>query len=217
MLDALIFDFDGIILDTETPLFDAWHRTFEHFGVEPIGLDEWCRSLGLADDDPNLLDPVTRLCEQVGHDLDQARIQATRRRLRNDALRSTPLQPGVIELLDAAARRGLPVAIASSAPNAWIDRHLAERHLDDRFSTRSCAGDGVPGKPDPAVYNRAATMLNVDPARCLALEDSPNGVAAAKRAGMRCIAVPTGVSRGLDLSAADQTLTTLLEVDLDEW
>ena len=98
-----------------------------------------------------------------------------------------------------------------------IDRHLAERHLDDRLSAHSYAGDGVPGKPDPAVYNRAATMLIVDPALCLALEDSPNGVAAAKRAGMRCNAVPTGISRGLDLSAADQTLTTLLEVDLDEW
>lgn len=217
MLDALIFDFDGLILDTETPLFDAWRRTYEHHGIEPIGLDEWSESLGRADDDPALIDPIERLVAELGGTIDVEAVQSMRRRLRDEALHATPIQPGVMELLDEATRRGLAVAIASSSPPEWIERHLDDRGLGHRFPVRACAGSGVPGKPNPAVYLQAANALEVDPTACLALEDSPNGVRAAKAAGMRCIAVPTAVSERLDLSAADRVVPSLRSVDLEEW
>lgn len=217
MLRALIFDFDGLILDTETPLFTAWARTFQHHGETPIGLDEWAHSLGRHDDDPQMLDPMQRLQDALSQALDPAEVQLMRRRLRDDLLDAQPIQPGVVELLAEAEARGLDVAIASSSPFDWIEGHLVGHDLLHRFPVVSSAGNGVPGKPHPAVYLGAARELEVDPECCLALEDSPNGVTAAKAAGARCVAVPTPISERLDLNHADQVLDTLVALELDAW
>lgn len=217
MLRALIFDFDGVIVDTETPLFDAWAATFEHFGAAPIAHDRWADSIGRHEEDPLVLDPLATLAATLGHPVDEAEVQEVRRRFRDAILDALPLQPGVVALLDAADSLGLPVAIASSSPRDWIERHLGPRGVLDRFPTMSCAGDGVPGKPDPAVYLEAARLLGVDPGTCLAIEDSPHGTAAAKASGATCIAVPTPLSRTLDLSRADLVVDSLEDIDLRDW
>lgn len=216
MYDSIVFDFDGLILDTETPLFVAWEQTFEHFGVPPIGLDEWTKSLGLHDDDPAMLNPLDRLSKALDRQLTADEIQRVRRAYRDDLLDHQPVLPGVEQLLDQADASNIPLAIASSSPNSWIERHLRPRGLLERFSILSCAGDGVPGKPDPAVYLGACQALGVDPRRSLALEDSPHGTAAAKAAGMTCFAVPTPISRHLDFIGADRVLTSLEQVTLAE-
>jgi HAD superfamily hydrolase (TIGR01509 family) len=216
MLQALVFDFDGLILDTETPLFVAWSQTYEHYGVEPIGLEEWTRSLGRSDDDPDTLRPLDRLEAQIGRRLDPAELEG--RRARRDALvEAVAIQPGVESLLVEAEERGIPVGIASSSPPDWIDRHLGGRGLRSRFAFVSCAGDGVPGKPCPDVYRRACTGLGADPAHTLALEDSPNGLAAAKAAGLRCAVVPTDLGRALAFPGADAVLSSLLDLSLGDW
>ena len=217
MLGAVIFDFDGVIVDTETPLFTAWQRVYEHFGVEPIALAEWADSLGRHDDDPELLDPLARLQAAYDCPLDVEHVQDIRRALRDHAVDQLPTQPGVVALLDSADALGLPVAIASSSPPDWIERHLGQRGLLERFPIVSCAGDGVPGKPDPAVYLRAADALHVDARTCLAFEDSPHGTTAAKRAGMACVAVPTTLGASLDFSHADRVVATLDDVTLPDW
>lgn len=212
--EAIIFDFDGLIVDTETPLFDAWAHTFERFGVEPIGLVEWSRSLGRHNDDPEMLDPLARLAESLGGSLDVADVQTIRRSIRDTMLDAQPTRPGVEALLDQAQTLDVAVGIASSSPLDWIERHLDARRLLERFPVISPAGDGVPGKPDPAVYLNACRSLGADPAKSLALEDSPNGAAAAKAAAMTCVVVPTDVSRDLDLSVADHVVSSLTEVRL---
>lgn len=217
MLRAVIFDFDGVILDTETPLFDAWAQTFEHYGADPIAHDQWVGSMGRHEDDPAALDPIELLQESLGRPADAHEVQVTRRRFRDQILDALPIQPGVEAMLDRAAHLDLAVGVASSSPSEWIERHLGPRGLLNRFPLLSCAGNGVPGKPDPAVYVEAARRLGVDPACCLAIEDSPHGAAAAKAAGAICVVVPTALSRSLDFGDPDLVVNSIEEIDLTRW
>lgn len=213
-LDALVFDFDGLILDTEIPIFRAWQQVYADHGVPPIDLDEWASVLGLHHGHPDAPRPLERLARLVGGELDLVAIEARRREIRDDLIGVSDLRPGVIQLLDEAQRLGVPTAIASSSSSEWILSHLEPRGLLDRFDALSCAGDGVPGKPDPATYLQACHLLGADPVASIAFEDSPNGVLAAKAAGLYCVAVPNGVSARLDFPAADRVVGSLLEVDL---
>ena len=213
-MDAVVFDFDGLILDTETPLFEAWQSTYEHFGVAPIELEHWVASLGLPSNDPKHLDRHGLLEHRLGRPLVDADVEEIRRRMRDQALDEQPLLPGVLALLDQAKDQGLGIAIASSSPTDWIERHLGPRGLLDRFQHLSCAGPSLPGKPDPATYANACARLGVDPARAVAFEDSPHGVQAAKSAGMFAVACPNPISRALDFSHADRVVTSLEHVDL---
>lgn len=215
MIGALVFDFDGLILDTETPLYEAWARTFEHYGFDRIDVDEWAHSLGRGDEDPELLDPAMRIVTLTNGSVNADEVQARRRRLRDELLAAEPIRAGVVDLLDEAERTGVAVGIASSSPAEWVLGHLRERGLAYRFPVVSCAGAGVPGKPDPAVYLAACRSIGVEPAASVAFEDSPHGATAAKRAGLVCVAVPTDVSRTLDFGHADAVIETLGGTGLD--
>ncbi len=214
---AVVFDFDGLILDTETPLFEAWAKTFNHFGVASISLEEWSLSLGRGADDPDVLKPMDRLRSLLERDLDDAEIRVVREAMRDQMLDEAPLRPGVIDRLDEADELGLPVSVASSSPLDWLEHHLGSRGLKDRFQYLSSPGDGIPAKPDPAVYLEACRVMGVSPTDAVAFEDSPNGSRAAKAAGMTCVAVPNGISANLDFSHVDRVVGSLEEVRLSDW
>ncbi len=207
---AVVFDFDGLIVDTETPLYQAWAETFRHYGAEPIELDMWAQSLGRHDDDPLMLDPLDELRRRTSVDIDADEVQTVRRARRDALLSAEDVRPGVRELVAECRRHNVPIATASSSPPDWVDPLLETHGLLEAFPVRCNAGDGVAGKPDPAVYLLACERLGVDPRTAVALEDSPNGVRAAKGAGMTCVAVETSVSRHLDLSHADRVVSSLL-------
>lgn len=214
MIRALVFDFDGLIADTEGPEYRAWAATWAEFGHE-LTLDEWCACIGTAG--PNVYDPLEALAQRVGSGFDHEKV-STRRRARNRALLDglEPL-PGVLDHLAAAAARGMPVAIASSSTRAWVVPLLENLGLATSFAHLSLYDGSCPGKPAPDLYANACLALSVDPAEALAYEDSPNGIAAAKAAGLRCVAVPHDLTRHLDLSRADvvvDSLASVLLVDL---
>jgi HAD superfamily hydrolase (TIGR01509 family) len=123
--------------------------------------------------------------------------------------------PGVDALLDVASSRGLKTCIVSSGTRAWIEGHLRSRSGLERFEAIVCAdGDPARAKPRPVLYLEALEHLGVDANEAIAFEDSPNGIAAAKAAGIFCVAVPNPVTAGLDLSKADLVLDSLAQFEL---
>jgi HAD superfamily hydrolase (TIGR01509 family) len=212
-LAALVFDFDGLILDTETCTYETTASIFTEHG-EMLDLAWWHSTLGTADH-PHWADV---LAERLGRPVDRAALVARREEQRLARLRALPARPGVVELLDAADAAGVPAAVASSSRLDWVGGHLERLGLAHRFAavaTRDDVGDDAARtKPAPDLFLAAAARLGADPARCVALEDSPNGIASARAAGMVVVAAPGPMTADLDLSAADLTVGSLLELDL---
>ena len=205
-LRALVFDFDGLILDTERPVYESWRWAFAEHGLD-LPEREWSAVIGRAD----AWDPLSRLAESV--EVDDAVI-ARRREVRDTLLAAEAVLPGVVELLADARSMGLAVGVASSSPLDWVGEHLDRLGLAESFACLSCWREGVSGKPAPDLYLEAVASLGAEPHEAIAFEDSANGVAAAKAAGLWCVAVPHGLTAGLDLSAADMIVDSLAEVTL---
>jgi HAD superfamily hydrolase (TIGR01509 family) len=209
-LKALVFDFDGLILDTEGPVFHSWRETFEAAGAT-LTLEEWSDTIGRA----NSVDPADLLAERTGKPLDEAR-RAARKARRDELLAAEAVLPGVHEWLEDARLLGLPIGVASSSEVDWVAGHLERLGLLDRFACLTCFDGTLPGKPAPALYLAACESLGAAPADALAVEDSGNGVKAAKAAGLRCVAVPHDLTRDHDLTGADLLVASLAELPLEK-
>jgi beta-phosphoglucomutase len=206
---AIIFDFDGVIVDSET----YWDAETIHV-YQQMFLD-WTDADDRRLKGRNVHDIYDMLAGEYGFTMPKEEYM---RRLNAFALgiyeTRTQLLDGVTELVKLVKGRGLPSAIASSSEREWIDIALKRLGMVGVFQPIVTARDVGIGKPDPAVYLEAARRLGVPPADCLAIEDSPNGIKAAKAAGMYCIGL-----RHLDgkypdpLSEADKVVTSLREID----
>jgi len=140
-----------------------------------------------------------------------------RRRRELELLALEPLRPGVRDYLDDARELGLRVGIVSSSTRSWIDGNLRRLGIVDGWATMICAeGDTARCKPSPALYLEALDALDVAAQDAIAVEDSPNGIAAAQAAGIFCVAVPNDATSGLDLSQADLLIDSLADVSLEE-
>lgn len=210
-MKLIVFDFDGLILDTEAPVYDAWQEIYGEHGVT-LPFEKWAECIGTVD----AFDPCADLQATLGRALDAASLEE-RHRVRTDALiAGQAILPGVREYVEAADRMGLALGVASSSSRRWVEGHLARLGLRERFQVIRCADDVPRVKPDPALYLAVLEATGVRPGEALALEDSPNGVLAAKRAGLTCVAVPNPLTARLNLAAADLRLGSLAEVPLPE-
>jgi HAD superfamily hydrolase (TIGR01509 family) len=211
-VDALVFDFDGLILDTELPIYTAWCVLFEDHGARPPTIEEWAAEIGTVGG----LDLPGMLVERATRPVDLTEADVWRRGHRDLLLAEQQARPGVEAWLTEAEAAGLGIGIASSSEAEWVLPLLERIGLHTRFPYVVNAGGPLRPKPAPDVYLEACARLEVDPAHALAIEDSPNGIAAAKAAGLRCVAVPHELTETLDLSAADLRLTSLAECSLAE-
>jgi HAD superfamily hydrolase (TIGR01509 family) len=211
-VEALVFDFDGLILDTEGPVFTSWQEEFAAHGCPPLSIQEWSAEIGTVGG----LDLVDLIRARATRPFDPGAMETRRRRRRDELLARETVLPGVTEWLDEADALGLGLAIASSSPRDWVEPHLERLGLRQRFAHVACFGPGIAGKPAPDTYLAACRALAVEPGRTLAIEDSPHGVTAAKAAGMLCVAVPHAITENLDLSHADLRLRSLSETTLQE-
>ncbi len=209
---ALIFDFDGTLLDTETPEYHAWQQIYREHGAS-LTLAEWLEGVGTW----YAFDPYTDLECKLGHPLDRAAIQARLKVLHHDVLLEMGLRDGVEGLLCEAHRRGLKLAVASSSDHRWVDAHLARYGLLEAFDAVLCRDDVPPGrsKPHPDLYLAALNALGVSADAAIAFEDSLNGVRAAKAAGLFVVAVTNAVTQHLPMDEADLVVRSFDEVDLD--
>lgn len=205
----MLFDFDGLLIDTESAEFRAWCELYERHGYV-LDLSTWSLAIGTIGG----FDPEQHL-RGLGSAPNAEALEGQKRRV----LELCDLEdflPGVDELLNAASSRNLRTCIVSSSSRAWIESHLTRRSGLERFDAIVCA-DGVPSraKPRPVLYLEALERLGVRADEAIAFEDSPNGIAAAKAAGIFCVAVPNPVTATLDLTKADLVLRSLADFDLN--
>jgi HAD superfamily hydrolase (TIGR01509 family) len=210
---ALLFDFDGLVLDTETCTYEAVVAIFAEHGLT-VDLAWWHSILGTA----NHVHWADVLAEQYGRPVDRETLIAAREAHRLPRIRALAPCAGVVELLGAAASAGIPCAVASSSAARWVVPHLERLGLADRFAevvtSDDVAGDRRRTKPAPDLFLVAAGRLGIAPRDCVVLEDSPNGVAAGRAAGMTVVAVPGPMTADLDFSAAHLVVPSLADLEV---
>ena len=205
---AFLFDFDGLIVDTEVPSRAGWEHIYREHGHE-LPPEKWALMVGTVGG----WDPMGHLEDLVGTALERDRITERRREHEFALADAEELRPGILDYFAEARRRGLKRAIVSSADRRWIDRHLARLEQAVGWDAIVTADhDRARAKPSPALYLEALERLGVGAAEAIAFEDSPNGVRAAKAAGIFCVAVPNEVTRALGLDEADLVLDSLAEL-----
>jgi HAD superfamily hydrolase (TIGR01509 family) len=213
MIRAIIFDFDGLILDTESPVYHSWRELYQSFGAS-LSFEEWGSIIGTSSLEH--FDPFDKLEEQLGRSLDRASLDAERYRRELEMLAEEALLPGVQEYLVQARGLGLRLGVASSSSREWVVGHLKDRDLLGYFDVVHTADDVERTKPDPALFLLTLESLGVEAGEAFVLEDSPNGVTAAQRAGVFCVAVPNALTRLLSLDHADLRLESLTDLPLAE-
>lgn len=210
-MKALIFDFDGLIVDTEMPDFISWQEVYTQHNVE-LPQEKWLSIVGgNAESD---FDPIAYLQEISGKEIDKEEIWIKRRKSYLQHLSMQPILPGIKGYLDDAIDLGLKLAIASSSPNSWVMGHLNRLSLIDYFEIICTADDVEKTKPDPALFLLAAERLGIDTSEAIIFEDSANGVKAANRAGIYVVAVPNQLTESLDFSHADMQMKSLEDMSL---
>ncbi|MCC5023353.1 MAG: HAD family phosphatase [Candidatus Synoicihabitans palmerolidicus] len=203
MISAFILDFDGLILDTETPLIDAWvaahaahGRTFARerghsvIGHHGVAFDPW---------------------EGIPDHIDRAQLEAEFVARKNEIIRPQPILPGVESLLDYARDHRIALAVASNSFHNHVDGHLQRLGLWSRFQTIICRDDVPHPKPAPDVYLAACAALGVSPGEAVGFEDSVPGHVAAFTAGLPVVVVPNPSTSHCTFAHASLQLTSLDE------
>lgn len=217
-LQAVIFDFDGLVMDSEWVIFESARAAFSVHGHD-LSVEAWATVVGINDEhDPRWWDS---LCEAAGiAGFERAVFDVTYEATdEQEALRAAvlalPALPGVEVLIDSLTAAGVPLGVASSSSRAWLERNLDRLGVLDRFGTLVGADVvGGVGKPAPDVYLRACADLGAEPAHSVALEDSAHGVTAARAAGMVVVAVPSRITRFNEFNHADLVIDTLADLDV---
>jgi putative hydrolase of the HAD superfamily len=215
MLKALIFDFDGLILDTETPEYLAWKDIYQEHGFE-LPHDEWGKIVGGYG--LSSFDAAEHLAL-----LSQGRLDSVILRARHSTeslahIHAQSVLPGVLDMIRDAKQHGLKLAIASSSSHSWVDTHAKRLGIFDYFDNVICNDDVGAGrtKPNPDLFLLALKQLQVQKNEAVVFEDSPNGVLAANRAGIFVVAVPNHVTAQLNLADANLIVKSLAELHLSE-
>ena len=209
---AVIFDFDGIVLDSETPEYESHRRIYERCGVT-LTVDEWCGVIGTWSEGHDE-QWFRRLGERSPDAPPRDAYFAERRRIFDAIVPADPMR-GVLDLLGALRGAAIPTAIASSAPARWVVGAVERLAIGPLFDAVVTGDQVARRKPAPDVYLEAARRLGVDPMRAVAIEDSAPGIAAARAAGMKAVAIPHWLTERHDLGAADLTVAHAGELTLE--
>ncbi|MBK9924010.1 MAG: HAD family phosphatase [Anaerolineales bacterium] len=215
MIKALIFDFDGLVLDTETPEYLAWKNIYQEFGFD-LPISEWGSIIGGYG--ISSFDPAEHLSLLSKGRLDSVSLRSRHRLESHAAIARESILPGVVDYIREAKRLGLKLAIASSSPHSWVDVHAQRLGIFDSFDKVICRDDVGVGrtKPNPDLFLLALEQLQVQKNEAIIFEDSPNGVKAANRAGVFVVAVPNPVTSLLVIEGANLILRSLSELTLVE-
>ncbi len=206
---AFLFDFDGLILDTETAARAGWAWLYERHGHE-LPQEKWATLVGTRAADWN---PMDHLEELVGEPLERGTLDKERYAHEMTLIEAEELRPGIADYLAEAKRRGLKCAIVSSSSRDWIHMNLARLEREVGWDAIVAADhDASRAKPRPDLYLETLELLGVDASEAIAFEDSVNGIRAAQAAGIFCVAIPNPVTQDFALDEADLLLGSLAEL-----
>jgi beta-phosphoglucomutase-like phosphatase (HAD superfamily) len=207
--DAVIFDFDGLLMDTESTGLASWQWEWRQHGLE---LEE---AGFFADHGGDVTEQrYAQLAESVGPGFRREISHARRVAYREGLHRELDLSAGIGEWLAQAGPLGLRLAVASSSPGGWVRGHLSRAGVLTNFEVLASGDEVQRPKPDPAVYELALARLGLPAARAVAVEDTPHGVAAARTAGIRCIAIPNPHADPARFGAASLVLGSAADMGL---
>ena len=213
MIKAIIFDFDGLILDTETPEVHVWEEIYEEFGLD-FPFEKW--QLIIGSDSSAGFDPIIDLENKLADPFDKEEITAHYKMRAREKILAQSILPGVKEYIQYAKKNGISLAIASSSPRSWVEGHLIRLKLIENFDVINTADDVEKIKPDPDLYNLTLASLKLTPNEAIVIEDSLNGVIAANTAGIFVLAVPNKVTRFMSFEKADLVLNSLSNMPLEK-
>jgi HAD superfamily hydrolase (TIGR01509 family) len=208
MIRALIFDFDGLVLDTETALIDAYGDVHAAHGI-PFDRALFIRSVGHADFS---FDPW----RGFGPAAERDSLEAERRGFNRARSEGKPILPGVVALMGSAREAGLRLGLASNSSHQHVEGHLGTLGLLERFDFVACREDVASPKPEPDLYRLVLNQFGLRGREAIAFEDSLTGVIAAKRAGLWVVAIPNPSTGHHDLSSADLLFGSLADCRLPE-
>jgi HAD superfamily hydrolase (TIGR01509 family) len=212
MICAIIFDFDGLILETEEPTYQSWQEVYQSFGYS-LPFSTWATVVGTT---RGVFNPRQELQRLVKDKIDWEAVEIKREASEYALIIAQPLLPGVEQYLGDARHLGLKIGLASNSPSQWVFGHLTRLGLVDYFDCICTSNDVKEIKPDPELYLSVLRGLKVKADEAIALEDSPIGIRAARAAGLYCIAVPNVLTNQLDLTQANLQLGSLVEIPLEE-
>ncbi len=206
---GLIFDFDGVLVDTEWAIYQSWVRLYAREGQQ-IAIDTYAPCLGAG---YSHWDPAAHLEGLTGKHYDWEKETPVRQAQIESDLAQMGLMPGAMDLLDWCAEKGIALTVASSSSRRWVQGWLERLGIYDRFVGTFCRTDGYAVKPAPSLFLAAQTCLGLPAENCLVIEDSENGTISACNAGIPCVAIPNRMTQGTNLSRAtyrEENLIALL-------
>lgn len=209
---AFIFDFDGLILDSETPVYEAWQKVFNDFGID-LPFSVWQKSVGSSKE---AFDPILYLEGKIGKQVDRKQLDQNQRICSYIDILKKPLLPGVLVFLEHSKERGIKLAIASSSSTDWVYCNLIRLDIVHLFDVICCGDEVLKTKPDPDLFLLAANLLGVNPAETIVFEDSPNGISAANAAKMYCVAIPNPVTKSMVINHANLVINSLADLPVDK-
>lgn len=216
MIRALLFDFDGVVIDTEAPTYQSWRDIYAQHGAD-LPLERYLPAVGTGSSTSSVdcgFDAIAHLEELIGRNVDRELVIQRRARRKLELCATAPLLPGVGECLADARRLRLRTAIVTRNRDEWVTGHCRRVGLLHDWDAIVCA-NATPTMDKAELYRRALHVLGLSPAEAIAIEDSPAGVTAAKDAGIYCIAAPNEITRSASFDRADLVLGSLTELRLE--
>lgn len=212
MIKGIIFDFDGVILNTETIEFRVFEDIFNEYGVK-LPLEMWEKRIG---GNKNNFDPYDYLIEYTQLKIDKIDLKKNKKIRYEKRIGNENLLPGVYSYLEAAKKMNIQIGLASSSPRKRIVDLLKRFEILHYFTHLATAEDVDHVKPNPDLYLNVLEKMNLEPSHVIAIEDSPTGLMAAKRAGIYCVIVPNDVTKRLTFQQYDLRVNSLDEIELSD-
>ena len=211
-IKGLIFDFDGLICDSESTELRAWEKLYGEYGLI-FPFHEYQKTIGAVHNDET---PLFLLKESGGDRIDLVKAREKIHLYHHELIEVEPLRPGVLDYLEEASSLGLKIGLASSSPISWVGYHLDRLRIRHFFECIRTFEDVEKTKPDPKLFLLTMECLGLLPSETIALEDSINGVNASRAAGLITIAVPNAVTKQFSFTDADLTISSLSDLSLKE-